>query len=118
MGSSAPSNPSRRRALLYGRRKGPNLSAHKEELRRTLLPLGAMTKPEIREIARQIGLKVADKADSQEICFVPGDAFATSSTRSEAFLRSALMVVISPVTFATSVVRGVTAAAMASVTIF
>jgi tRNA (guanine-N7-)-methyltransferase len=38
MGSNAPSNPSRRRALLYGRRKGPKLSAHKEELRRTLLP--------------------------------------------------------------------------------
>jgi tRNA (guanine-N7-)-methyltransferase len=38
MGSNAPSNPSRRRALLYGRRKGPKLSAHQEELRRTLLP--------------------------------------------------------------------------------
>jgi tRNA (guanine-N7-)-methyltransferase len=38
MGSNAPSNPSRRRALLYGRRKGPKLSPHKEELRRTLLP--------------------------------------------------------------------------------
>jgi tRNA (guanine-N7-)-methyltransferase len=36
MGSSAPSD--RRRHLLYGRRKGPKLSPHKEELRRTLLP--------------------------------------------------------------------------------
>ena len=38
MGSNTPSSSSRRRALLYGRRKGPKLSAHKEELRRTLLP--------------------------------------------------------------------------------
>ncbi len=34
-----------------------------------------MTKPEIREIARELGLKVADKADSQEICFVPGNDY-------------------------------------------
>jgi tRNA (guanine-N7-)-methyltransferase len=42
MGSNAPSDLSagkeRRRGLLYGRRKGPKLSPHKEELRRTLLP--------------------------------------------------------------------------------
>ena len=42
MGSNAPSDSSagkeRRRRLLYGRRKGPKLSPHKEELRRTLLP--------------------------------------------------------------------------------
>ena len=31
-----------------------------------------MTKPQIREIAHSLGLKVADKVDSQEICFVPG----------------------------------------------
>lgn len=34
-------------------------------------PLGAMTKAEVREIAREIGISVADKADSQDICFVP-----------------------------------------------
>jgi tRNA (guanine-N7-)-methyltransferase len=39
MDSNAPSDsPARRRRLLYGRRKGPKLSPHKEELRRTLLP--------------------------------------------------------------------------------
>ena len=42
MGSNAPSDSppgdARRRRLLYGRRKGPKLSAHKEELCRTLLP--------------------------------------------------------------------------------
>lgn len=47
-------------------------SLSQEQLQRSLMPLGAMSKPEIREIARQLGLKVADKADSQEICFVPG----------------------------------------------
>ncbi len=43
-----------------------------EQLSRTLFPLGAMTKPEVRELARQHGLALAEKPDSQEICFVPG----------------------------------------------
>jgi tRNA-uridine 2-sulfurtransferase len=44
-----------------------------EQLSRTLFPLGGMCKPEVREEARQQGLTVlADKPDSQEICFVPG----------------------------------------------
>jgi tRNA-specific 2-thiouridylase len=30
-----------------------------------------MTKPEVRELARQFGLKVADKSESYEICFIP-----------------------------------------------
>lgn len=34
-------------------------------------PLGAMTKAAVRDIARDIGIAVADKADSQDICFVP-----------------------------------------------
>jgi tRNA-specific 2-thiouridylase len=34
-------------------------------------PLGDMTKPEVRELARRFGLDVADKHDSQDICFVP-----------------------------------------------
>ena len=38
MPSSAPSNPQRQRGLVYGRRKGPKLSAHQENLRATLLP--------------------------------------------------------------------------------
>jgi tRNA-uridine 2-sulfurtransferase len=42
-----------------------------------------MSKPAIREIARSLGLKVADKVDSQEICFVPGNDY-------KAFLRSHL----------------------------
>ncbi len=43
-----------------------------EQLSRTLFPLGEMTKPEVRERARQHGLALAEKPDSQEICFVPG----------------------------------------------
>ena len=38
----------------------------------TLFPLGRMTKPEVREVARQHGLALAEKPDSQEICFIPG----------------------------------------------
>jgi tRNA-uridine 2-sulfurtransferase len=43
-----------------------------EQLSRTLFPLGGMTKPEVRELARKHGLALAEKPDSQEICFVPG----------------------------------------------
>src|SRR6202158_637944 len=43
-----------------------------EQLSRTLFPLGNMTKPEVRELARKHGLALAEKPDSQEICFVPG----------------------------------------------
>jgi tRNA-uridine 2-sulfurtransferase len=43
-----------------------------EQLAHTLFPLGYMTKPEVRAIARQHGLRLAEKPDSQEICFVPG----------------------------------------------
>jgi len=43
-----------------------------EQLSRTLFPLGGMTKPEVRELARRHNLMIAEKPDSQEICFVPG----------------------------------------------
>jgi tRNA-specific 2-thiouridylase len=39
-------------------------------LPRMMLPVGGFTKPEIRAMATQLGLRVADKKDSQEICFV------------------------------------------------
>ena len=58
-------------------------SLRQPQLRRALTPLGKMTKPEIREIAHSLGLRVADKMDSQEICFVPGNDY-------KAFLRSHL----------------------------
>jgi len=43
-----------------------------EQLSRTLFPLGEMTKAEVRQWARRHGLALAEKPDSQEICFVPG----------------------------------------------
>ena len=43
-----------------------------EQLSRTLFPLGEMTKPKVRELARRHSLALAEKPDSQEICFVPG----------------------------------------------
>jgi tRNA-specific 2-thiouridylase len=43
-----------------------------EQLSRTLFPLGGMTKLQVRELARKHGLVIAEKPDSQEICFVPG----------------------------------------------
>jgi tRNA-specific 2-thiouridylase len=43
-----------------------------EQLAHTLFPLGGLTKPAVREMARQRGLKLAEKPDSQEICFIPG----------------------------------------------
>jgi tRNA-specific 2-thiouridylase len=42
-----------------------------DRLRRMLLPVGDLTKQEVRERARALGLATADKPDSQEICFVP-----------------------------------------------
>ncbi|HYZ84062.1 MAG TPA: tRNA 2-thiouridine(34) synthase MnmA [Bryobacteraceae bacterium] len=47
-----------------------------EQLSRTLFPLGAMNKSEVRELARELGLPVAAKHDSQEICFVPNGDYA------------------------------------------
>ena len=43
----------------------------RDRLRQIVFPLGGMTKGEVREHAREFGLPVADKAESQEICFVP-----------------------------------------------
>jgi tRNA-specific 2-thiouridylase len=42
-------------------------------LARLVLPLGELTKPAVRERARRAGLAVADEAESQEVCFAPGD---------------------------------------------
>lgn len=43
----------------------------KEQLDYTFFPLGSMTKEETREHARRLGLEVANKSESQDICFVP-----------------------------------------------
>ncbi len=51
-----------------------NMSQH--ELEHTLFPLGYYTKDKIREIAAEVGLIVANKPDSQEICFVEDNDYA------------------------------------------
>jgi tRNA-specific 2-thiouridylase len=46
------------------------------QLARSLFPLGGLKKSQVREVAREIGLPVAEKPDSQEICFVPNGDYA------------------------------------------
>jgi tRNA-uridine 2-sulfurtransferase len=47
-----------------------------EQLAEARFPVGDLTKTEVRELARELGLAVADKPESQEICFVPDDDYA------------------------------------------
>ena len=46
-----------------------------EQLAMTLFPLGGLTKTEVRELATRYGLRVAQKKESQEICFIPDDNY-------------------------------------------
>ena len=55
-----------------------------QQLGRVLLPVGSHTKAAIREIAQQAGLHLADKADSQEICFIPGGDYRQFMRRESA----------------------------------
>jgi len=48
-----------------------------EKLARALFPVGAYTKPEIRKIAEKIGLSVAKRPDSQDLCFLAGEDYRT-----------------------------------------
>lgn len=50
-------------------------SLSQRQLGATLLPLGGMTKTEVRDVARRAGLPVAEKPESMEICFVPDDDY-------------------------------------------
>lgn len=47
-----------------------------EQLKRTLMPVGEYTKDEVRAIAEKINLRIANKPDSQDICFVPDGDYA------------------------------------------
>ena len=42
-----------------------------QQLAKLFLPIGDYSKKEIRDVAREIGLSIADKPDSQDICFIP-----------------------------------------------
>ena len=48
-----------------------------EQLSHTLMPVGEYSKDEVREIADKINLQVANKPDSQDICFVPDGDYAS-----------------------------------------
>ena len=61
--------------FLYGLRQ--------EQLAHALFPLGELTKPEVREVARDLGLATADKPESQGICFIP-DGDVRGALRSRA----------------------------------
>lgn len=50
-------------------------SLTQEQLSRSLFPLGGMTKPEVRAMAEALGLRMAEKGESQEICFIPDDDY-------------------------------------------
>jgi len=73
-------SPAGRPRLLRGRDRAKDQSYFlflmpRESLEDTLFPVGEYTKAEIRAIARSADLPVAEKAESQEICFVPRDDY-------------------------------------------
>lgn len=51
------------------------------QLAHTLLPLGELTKPQVRQLAHEFGLEVADKAESQDLCFLGGNDYRDFLTR-------------------------------------
>jgi tRNA-specific 2-thiouridylase len=70
-----------RRRLLRGRDRGKDQSyflfgLSQDQLAAALFPVGELTKPDVRRLARERGLPVADKHESQEICFVPDGDYA------------------------------------------
>jgi tRNA-specific 2-thiouridylase len=70
-----------RPALLRGRDRGKDQSyvlfgIDRDLLDKILFPVGEHVKPDIREFARETSLRVADKPDSQEICFIPDNDYA------------------------------------------
>ncbi|MCH2170978.1 tRNA 2-thiouridine(34) synthase MnmA [Myxococcota bacterium] len=52
-----------------------------DQLCRVQFPLGEMTKPQVRDLARDLGLTTSDKPESQEICFVPDGDYAAAVER-------------------------------------
>ncbi len=56
-------------------------SLTQDQLGGAVFPVGSLSKPAVRAEARRLGLVVADKADSQEICFVPDGDYASFVAR-------------------------------------
>jgi tRNA-specific 2-thiouridylase len=70
-----------RHRLLRGRDHGKDQSyflfgLSQDQLAAALFPVGELAKPDVRRLARERGLPVADKHESQEICFVPDGDYA------------------------------------------
>jgi tRNA-uridine 2-sulfurtransferase len=63
-------------------------SLTQDQLAGALFPVGSLSKPAVRAEARRLGLTVADKPDSQEICFVPDGDYATFVASRTAHARS------------------------------
>ena len=61
-------------------------SLTQEQLSHTLMPVGDYNKDEIRAIAEKIGIQVAHKPDSMEICFVPDNDYAGFITRETGYV--------------------------------
>lgn len=76
-----PGGPDATPALLRGIDDGKDQSyvlfgIERDVLRRVMFPIGDYRKDAIRELAREVGLRVAEKKDSQEICFIPDNDYA------------------------------------------
>ena len=56
-------------------------SLTQDQLASAMFPVGSLTKPEVRREARRLALQVAEKPDSQEICFVPDGDYASFVAR-------------------------------------
>jgi tRNA-uridine 2-sulfurtransferase len=74
-------NPGGRHQLLRAVDRGKDqtyflFGLTQDQLARSLFPLGEMTKQQVRETARNLGLETADKPESFEICFVPNGDYA------------------------------------------
>jgi tRNA-specific 2-thiouridylase len=68
-------------------------SLTQDQLAGAMFPVGALSKPAVRAEARRLGLAVAEKADSQEICFVPdGDYAAFVAKQAPSVRRSGAIV--------------------------
>src|SRR5262249_4765743 len=81
--------PGQQLALLAGRDAAEEQSYFlctlgQDELRRTLFPVGALVKHQVRALARALELPVADKPESQDICFVGGGSYADFVERARA----------------------------------
>jgi tRNA-uridine 2-sulfurtransferase len=63
-------------------------SLTQEQLSRASFPVGDLSKDDVRDVARRMGLAVAEKPDSQEICFVPDGDYAAFIERKTGDLES------------------------------